>query len=62
MTDRNMNDARARARSLYTMPVSPLSGTVVGLAVCGLASERDVVGRSRRPADDPSTLGEYQPG
>ena len=62
MPDWNINDARARARSLYTMPVSPLSGNVVGLAVCGLTSERDGVGRSRRPADNPSPLEADQHG
>ena len=58
MTDWNIYDARSRARSIYTMPVPPVSGTVVSSAVCGLASERDGIGRSRRSADDPSPLGE----
>ena len=58
MTDWNICDARSRARSIYTMTVPPVSGTVVGLAVCGLDSERDGIGRSRRRADDPTHLGD----
>ena len=40
MTGRGIDDARARARSLYMAPVVPLGWAVAGLAIGGLASER----------------------
>ena len=57
ITDRNINDARARARSLYTTPVSPLRPPVVGLAVCGLASERGEADGRPSARSDPTPIG-----